>query len=218
MPHVVIIGASRGIGLELARQYARDGWTVLATVRKDRDAIGLGTGITPAIADTTDEASLVGLATRLTTPIDVLIVNAGVGSETHKLADVDRETWLRVMEVNALGPLIAMRALVGKVAKGGRIVALSSVLGSISRNSGGYWPYRMSKAALNMGLSNFAIEQKGRFAVAALHPGWVKTDMGGPGAIVEVADSAAGLRRAIGGLTPAPVATYVDYQGTKIDW
>ena len=217
MPHVVIIGASRGIGRELALQYADSGWDVLATVRKDSDAVSLR-GVTAAVADVTDEGALIGLASRVAAPIDVLIVNAGVGSRERSLADVDAKQWRQVMEVNALGPLLVLRALAGKVADGGRVAALSSRMGSIGETSGGSYAYRMSKAALNMGLANFALEQKGRVAVAALHPGWVKTDMGGPGAQVEIADSAAGLRTVIASLAPGVKARFVDYRGETIGW
>ncbi|MDO9488888.1 MAG: SDR family oxidoreductase [Sphingomonadaceae bacterium] len=217
MPTIAILGASRGIGLEFVRQYATDGWTVLASVRREEDLPMLrDLGATAYLADTTDEASLAAMAEAIG-PIDVLIVNAGVGSREAKLADVDAATWTRVMTVNALGPLLAARTLGSKVRDGGKIAALSSVLGSIADNNGGMWSYRMSKAALNMGLSCLAAEMKGReIKVVALHPGWVKTEMGGEQAPVEKIDSVAGMRRVID--TLAASGSYVDYEGKAIPW
>ena len=217
MPSLAIVGASRGIGLEFVRQYATDGWTVFASARREQDLPMLrDLGATAYLADTTDEASLAAMAEAIET-LDVLIVNAGIGSREARLEDVDVATWQRVMTVNALGPLLAARTLGQKVREGGKIVALSSVLGSIAENNGGAWSYRMSKAALNMGLSCLATEMKGReIKVVALHPGWVKTEMGGEQAPVEKVDSVAGMRRVID--TLATTGGYVDYQGKNIPW
>ncbi len=218
MPSVVIVGASRGIGRELARQYAADGWQVFATVRSPPG--DLGDGVTELIADVTDEASLAAAANRLPEGVDLLILNAGVGSRDSGVATMDAAKWPDVMATNALGPLLAARAMGGKVRDGGTIAALSSTLGSIGANTGGgLYTYRMSKAALNAGLKTLAIELKRRhIAVAALHPGWVKTDMGGAGAEVGVADSVTGLRRVIAGLTPEATGVFLDYRGNALPW
>ncbi len=218
MPSVVVVGASRGIGRELVRQYAGDGWQVFATVRTADG--GLGQGITELIADVTDEASLTAAAAALPAAVDLLVLNAGVGSREAGLATLDAGRWPEVMATNALGPLLAARAIGGHVRDGGMIVALSSTLGSIGANTGGgLYSYRMSKAALNAGIKTLAIELKPRrIAVAALHPGWVKTDMGGAGAEVEVGDSVAGLRRVIAGLTPDKTGVFVDYRGNALPW
>lgn len=217
MPKIAIVGASRGIGLEFVRQYATDGWAVHASARREEDLAMLrDLGATPYLADTTDEASLAAMASAMGA-IDVLIINAGVGSREPTLADVDAAEWTRVMTVNALGPLLVARTVGSRVADGGKIAALSSVLGSIGENSGGMWSYRMSKAALNMGLSCLAAELKGReIKVVALHPGWVKTEMGGEQAPVEKIDSVAGMRRVID--TLATSGSYVDYEGKAIPW
>ena len=124
------------------------------------------------------------------------------------------------MMTNALGPLLAARALGSKVAKGGKVVALSSTLGSIAANAGGgLWSYRMSKAALNAGMKNLSIELKRRdIAVAALHPGWVKTDMGGAGAEVAIPDSVAGLREVIAALDMAHSGSFSDYRSNALPW
>lgn len=215
MPSVVIVGAGRGIGHELARQYAADGWEVFATVRDDL-AID---GATTLTADVTDEASLAEVATRLP-EVDLAILNAGVNVREGPLSSVDAANWTHVMAVNALGPLLAARALGPRVRDGGTIAALSSTLGSIADNSGGgLYSYRMSKAALNAGLKTLSIELKPRrIAVAALHPGWVKTDMGGAGAEVEIPVSVTGLRQVIAGLTFDRTGAFLDYRGNALRW
>lgn len=220
MPSVVIVGASREIGRELTHQYAADGWEVFATVRSAADATATAAGVVTLIADVTDEASLDAAASRLPAPVNLLILNAGVAAREGGLASVDPAKWAEVMAVNALGPLLATRAFATKVKDGGTIAALSSTLGSIALNSGGgLYSYRMSKAALNAGLKTLAIELKGRhIAVAALHPGWVKTEMGGTGAEVEVSNSVAGLRRVIAGLTPDAAGVFLDYRGNALPW
>lgn len=219
MPNVIVIGASRGIGRELATRYAADGWQVLATVRKAEDAAQFDgvAGVTTAIADTSDAASLAALPDFAA---DLIIVNAGVGSQEPRVAAVDPANWTHVMTVNALGPLLVAAALGDRLRDGGSFVALSSQMGSIADNGmGGAYSYRMSKAALNMGLQNLALEWRARrIAVAALHPGWVKTEMGGSRAPVEIADSVTGLCEVIAALTPGEGADFVDYEGKSLPW
>ncbi len=217
MPSVIIVGASRGLGLEFVRQYRADGWDVHASVRSEKDAAApRELGAKTYIADSTDEGSLSAMAGAVGGGHDVLIVNAGVGSREAKLADVDAAEWTRVMTVNALGPLLVARTLGPKVKDGGTIAALSSIMGSIAENGGGAWSYRMSKAALNMGLSNLALELKGRgIKVVTLHPGWVKTDMGGEQAPIEAPESIAGMRKVI---ASADGGAMRDYSGKQIAW
>lgn len=222
MPSVVIVGASRGIGREFVHQYAADGWRVFATVRTEADEADLGTisGVTAMIADVTDEATLDDVASRLPESVDLLVLNAGINVHEGPLESVDADNWADIMQVNALGPLLAARALGPKVRDGGTIAALSSTMGSIADNSGGgFYSYRMSKAALNAGLKTLSIELKPRrVAVAALHPGWVKTEMGGAQAQVEAGASVEGLRRVIAGLTPAATGAFLDYRGNVLRW
>ena len=218
MPNVAIVGTSRGIGRELVRQYLADGWQVHASVRKAEDAAGLDAAHIH-IADMTDETSLTAMADRIGESLDLVIANAGVGAREMRIADIDPVAWTRVMTVNALGPLLVARTLGLKLKRpGGKFAALTSQLGSIAQNSGGMWAYRMSKAALNMGLANLAVEWKRHdITVSALHPGWVKTDMGGQEAPVMPVDSVAGLRKVIADLNGGGVH-YRDFQGEIIPW
>jgi NAD(P)-dependent dehydrogenase (short-subunit alcohol dehydrogenase family) len=218
MPNVAIIGASRGIGLEFVRQYLGDGWTVHASARKNDDMAMLrDLGATPHRADVTDEASLAAMAAAIDGSLDLAVINAGVGSMEAALADVDAANWTRVMTINALGPLLAARTVGAKVRQGGKLAALTSQMGSIGDNGGGFWSYRMSKAALNMGMSCLAIELRPRgVTVAVLHPGWVKTDMGGERAPLSPQESVAGMRRVIDGLTRS--GGFLDYSGKELPW
>jgi NAD(P)-dependent dehydrogenase (short-subunit alcohol dehydrogenase family) len=218
MPSVAIVGASRGIGLEFARQFLGDGWAVHASVRKDEDLQSLrDLGATAHPADVTDEASLARMADAIEGSLDLLIINAGIGSRERTLADVDPDYWAQVMAVNALGPLLAARTVGTKVRQGGKLVALTSMMGSIAGNGGGAWSYRMSKAALNMGMSCLSIELRPRdVKVAVLHPGWVKTDMGGEQAPLSPEESVAGMRAVIADLNHS--GCFFDHSGKELPW
>lgn len=219
MPNVAIVGASRGIGREFVRQYLADGWRVHATARRDGDLDELkAAGATAYRADVNDEASLAAMAAAIAEPLDLLVANAGVGSFEGQLAAVEPADWTRVMTTNALGPLLVARTVGAKVRDGGKLVALTSLMGSIADNgAGGAWSYRMSKAALNMGFSCLAVELRPRgINVAVLHPGWVQTDMGGDQAPLSPGGSVAGMRRVIDGL--ASSGGFFDYTGKPLPW
>lgn len=223
MPSVLIIGASRGIGREFVTQYHAEGWDVHATARQDSDIADLkAAGAAAYRADTSDETTLETLATDLATEFDLIVVNAGVGSETHEAtpADIDSADWERVMRVNALGPLLVARRLGGRIKKGGTFAVLSSVMGSIAENGmGGFYSYRMSKAALNAGLKSLslAMENDG-IGVIALHPGWVKTDMGGANADIDTAQSVSGLRSVLAAKAPKDGRLFVNHKGEDLPW
>ncbi len=210
MPTVLITGANRGIGLELARQYAADGWAVLATCRDPGTADELK-AVAGDVAvhrlDVDDEASLEALASALQgRPIDVLFNNAGINIRAASIADVNYAGWARTMQTNVFGPIRVAWALKDNVlASTARVMAFtSSKMGSIAENRGGSVMYRSSKTALNMAVDCLARELGPQGAIAVLfHPGHVRTDMGGPAARVRATDSAAGMRQVIAGLTPA---------------
>jgi NAD(P)-dependent dehydrogenase (short-subunit alcohol dehydrogenase family) len=222
MPTYLVTGANRGLGLEFARQLSRRGDRVIATARNPKDAPELnGLDVRVEPLDVTDDASIARLATTLAgEPIDVLINNAGVGQTTDTLADLTAMELLRVFHANAVGPMMVAKALLPNVRAGGRrlIVSLSSVMGSIaSTSSGGSYAYRASKAALNMLNRTMAIELEDVTCIV-LHPGWVKTDMGGAGARLEIPESIAGMLRVIDGLSQGDDGRYLDYQGNELPW
>ncbi|MBI4182532.1 MAG: SDR family oxidoreductase [Proteobacteria bacterium] len=227
MPTTLITGANRGIGLEFARQYAAEGWRVLACCRAPEraEALGaLGGDIRIERLDVTDFAGLGALAARLSAErIDLLVNNAGVyGPRDVALGQVDPAAWLDVLRTNAVAPLKVAEAFREQVAasEGRTIVAITSHMGSIGDNgSGGAYIYRSSKAALNAAMRSLAIDLGARgITVAVLHPGWVKTDMGGPGAAIAPETSVAGMRRVIARLSLADSGRFFNYDGTAIPW
>jgi NAD(P)-dependent dehydrogenase (short-subunit alcohol dehydrogenase family) len=220
MPTLMITGANRGLGLEFVRQYAADGWKVLATVRDPERADelrGVGGDVRIEQLDVADVESVRAFAARIDEPIDHLICNAGV---MGKYSEVDPDSWAYTLRVNVIAPTVLALALVDRVAPGGKVVAITSKMGSIADNeSGGGIIYRSSKAALNAAWRSLAIDWRGRdLAVAMLHPGWVKTDMGGAQAPTRPEESIAGLRRVIAALSREQSGSFLDYQGDEIPW
>ena len=224
---ILIIGASRGLGLGLAREYLERGWRVVATTRGGNEAAiadlaaSSGGRLQRETLDVTDFAAVDALAGRLTsTPLDMLFVSAGVSSPEKQapIGSVSVDEFDRVMVTNALAPLRIIEALGERVARDGVIVAMSSVLGSVAGNtSGGYELYRASKAALNTLLRSYAARHRER-SVVAMHPGWVRTDMGGAQASVGVEESVAGMADVLERLGGKPGCVYVDYLGETIPW
>ncbi|PIW27025.1 MAG: short-chain dehydrogenase [Rhodospirillales bacterium CG15_BIG_FIL_POST_REV_8_21_14_020_66_15] len=228
MPTVFITGANRGIGLELARQYAHDGWTVIATCRNTLSPGPIATisgDIRVYGLDVTDFRQVDRLAAELAqTPIDLLINNAGVyGDRNYGHDGIDYADWEQSFRVNTLAPLKIASTFLPHVAAGeGRMIAtVSSVLASIaesSPNSASY-AYRTSKAALNMAMHVFAEEVRPQgVTVILLHPGWVRTDMGGAGAAIDAETSAAGIRRVLNGAGMAESGRFFAYDGREIPW
>jgi len=215
MARVLITGANRGIGLEFARQYAADGWDVIATTRRpspELDALG----VRVETLDVADFDAVVAFADGLDGALDLFIANAGVsGPQRIDSADAAEE-WQRVHAVNAVAPVLLAERLAAKMAEGGKMAAITSRMGSIADSSGGFISYRASKAALNAAW--FALSRQLPVPMILFHPGWVQTDMGGPNAQIEPAASVAGMRRLIAGLTIEASGGFVDYQGQPIPW
>jgi NAD(P)-dependent dehydrogenase (short-subunit alcohol dehydrogenase family) len=220
----VVTGANRGIGLEFARQLSRRGDRVIATARKPDEAGTLSSlGVRVEPLDLAEEESVAALARRLSgTPIDVLIHNAAIGTagpgiERLSIADVERH-----IRVNALGPLRLTQALLPSLRAGKRktIVAITSGLGSISSNTDGGWTaYRVSKAALNQLLRTIAAELASeKFTCVAVSPGWVRTDMGGPGASLSPDESVASMLKLIARLRPSDNSRFFDHGGKEVPW
>jgi len=219
MKTVLITGANRGIGLELARQYAARGAHVIATCRTPSpDLTALGVRV-EADVDVNDDA-LGGLAERLgDAPIDVVINNAGVLAQEH-LGALDLEGLRHQYEVNALGPLKTTLALLPNMGPGGKIALITSRMGSIADNtSGGMYGYRMSKAALNMAGASLALDLAPRdIAVAILHPGFVRTGMTRGAGYIDADEAARGLIARIDELNADNSGTFWHANGETLPW
>jgi NAD(P)-dependent dehydrogenase (short-subunit alcohol dehydrogenase family) len=222
-PTALITGAARGLGAELARQYAATGWRVIACCR-DPEAAPEGASIEPLLLELASRASIAALTRDLAgRPIDLLVNNAAVRGDTGGLPGLTPDDFLEVMRVNVLGPLMLVRELLPNLEAGrGRVVAnIGSTSGSIAEgvHDEGDYAYRCSKAALNMATAKLAHDLRPRgIVVLSLHPGWVRTDMGGPGALLDAAESAAGLRRVIEAATLADSGSFRRWDGSPIAW
>lgn len=224
MTTVLITGANRGLGLEFARQYVAEKAQVIGCCRAPDKADKLAKlEVQVEPLDVTDFESVTQLAKTLqNTPIDILIANAGwYGPESQDADIADFDGFLQTFRVNSLGPLMVAQALRRNLLAGRdkKLVFLTSKMGSIADSSGGYLAYRASKAALNMIAHSVALEWK-RYGVkvAILHPGWVKTDMGGPDAPMTPAASVAGMIERINELWPGSSGQFMDYAGKEIGW
>lgn len=238
MPSILITGANRGLGLGLLKLYAADGWRVFACVRDPAKAGELtalaaasGGKVTVHRMDAADHPSIMALAQELKgQPIDVLLNVAGyygprIVTEPGGLQEfgaTDYVEWEKINRINVFGPMKISEAFIEHVAASQqkKIVTLSSILGSIGANDGGkMYPYRASKAAVNAIVKSMSIDLKGRGVIAiALHPGWVRTDMGGPHADIDVATSVGGMKKVIAGLTTADSGQFKVYDGSILPW
>jgi NAD(P)-dependent dehydrogenase (short-subunit alcohol dehydrogenase family) len=228
---VLITGANRGLGLEWALQYAGAGWRVYAGCRRPAEAEDLNALAAryPRLSvhrlDVTDSEQLRTLQLDLEQArIDVLLNNAGVYLDKFMgdLGGIDYEVWLRTFAVNTLGAVRVTEALAGQVAASEkkRVVAISSHMGSIAEIAApGNYAYRSSKTALNAamkGLSH-ALAQRG-IGVLLLHPGWVRTRMGGPEAPLTPAQSVHGMRTLVENFRPEMSGRFFRHDGTEIPW
>ena len=219
MSTVLIIGASRGIGWELARQYAEAGERVIATARDDAALARLRSiGAEPLRVDVADAASISGLAWQLDgEKIDTALYVAGVTSHGDATEPPTREAFDTVMHANVLGAMQAIPQVAPLLAPGGRFGFFSSVMGRIATvDNSRAWVYRTSKAALNMAVVSAQSAWPNAIMVC-LHPGWVQTDMGGGAAPVTPEASATGLRRVMAALTPADRGAYIQYDEQRFD-
>lgn len=227
-PIILIAGASRGLGLELVHQFADRNWSVIATVRKSTDELvrlqaERPSQISIGLLDISDPDSVARLKAELGgRTIDVLYVNAGImGPTHHDAAKITDGEFQSLMLTNALAPIRLATALLGNIRDGtGVIVFMTSQLGSIARNeSGGYDLYRASKAALNSLTRSFVAKlPRRRLAVLSLHPGWVRTDMGGENAPLDARTSVAGMLDLVERSRGASGHRFLDYQGKPIPW
>ena len=224
----LVIGASRGLGLGLAEELAARGWQVIGTARNPAKATGLaqlatGSGgrVQVETLDVDVPRDHEALAARLAgRRLDLLFVNAGISGPTQSIQNTTTEDLNRVMLTNAVAPIRIASRLLSLVAEGGTVAFMTSLMGSIADNtSGGFDIYRVSKASLNMlARSFFANTAKDRnLTVLSLHPGWVKTDMGGPAAPLSVRESVKGLVNVIE-TRHGPRHLFLDYRGRELPW
>jgi NAD(P)-dependent dehydrogenase (short-subunit alcohol dehydrogenase family) len=229
MKTVLITGANRGIGLEHARLYAGAGAQVFAACRAPGAELlalaqALPDKVRPLAYDAADiNAGKAMKAAISDTPLDLLLVNAGVyGGDGQSLGAIDPHAFMDTLRINTLAPLLLVEALAGNVAASQRrLIGLqSSRMGSIADNgSGGYHAYRASKAALNMLAKGLSVDLAGKgVTVVALHPGWVRTRMGGPSAPVSVEDCVSGQQALLAGLTTSQSGGFFDYTSAPIPW
>ena len=216
MPSVLITGANRGIGLELARQYSTDCWDVVATARQTSAELDdLGTSVEEL--DLSDADAVAAFA--IDGPLDLFIANAGTNHPMNPNGAENARDWQTMMMVNAIAPFQLGHKLLPRMADGGKMIAISSGMGSIGDNGGGWIPYRTSKAALNMAWSCLALEAKSRGVTAVvLSPGWVKTRMGGTGAEITPEQSVSDMRALIDRLTVDDTGRFLRRNGSKLPW
>jgi NAD(P)-dependent dehydrogenase (short-subunit alcohol dehydrogenase family) len=222
MPTLLITGAGRGIGMEFARQYAAAGWQVISTLRDPAQGAALqALGVRVEALDMRDFAAVEAFPERLGgAPVDLFIANAGMTAAPKIDSATEAQAWSEVHAVNAIAPtLLATRLLPNVAAAEGKMIAVSSRMGSIADSSGGYLGYRASKAALNAAWRALALDWRGqKMTLAMLHPGWVQTDMGGPNAPLPRQESVASMRAVIERLTPADSGAFLGHRGEPIPW
>ena len=230
MPTVLLTGANRGLGLEFSRQYAARGWRVVACCRNPAEATQLSelAAGNPAVSvhalDVRDRDRIAELARELAeVPVDVLLNNAGVyGPGKMFLGRIDYAAWAEVFAVNTMGPARLAECFADHVARSGRktIACISSLMGSIGANSDGrHYLYRSTKAALNAVVKSLAVDLREQgIVVVTLHPGWVKTDMGGAGADLEVPASVRDVMAVLDRLGPEDSGKFFNHDGRELPW
>ncbi len=230
MATVLITGANRGLGLGWTRAFLERGDRVIATCRRPEQADSLK-GLADRFPDrlqierldVADFDQIERLAEqRRGEAIDILLNNAGVYGKRDDFGTIDYQEWHYVLRVNTLAPVKLSEVFFDHLRRSQRrlIVAMSSKMGSIGENtSGGSYLYRSSKAALNMAMKSLSIDLRPyRIGVLILHPGWVKTDMGGPNALITVEESVSGMIKLVEAFRLEMSGRFFDYRGLEIPW
>ena len=230
MTKVLITGTNRGIGLEFVHQFLARGDTVLATCRHPDSAPALqqlqkeNQQLRVLGLDVASTESLQNFPQQLAADaIDIFINNAGVyGPRDASFGNVDGETWMSVLQINSIAPILLTQLLIDKLRAGvdKKLLYVTSKMGSIDDNTGGgSYVYRSSKTALNAVVKSLAVDLAADgFTVAVLHPGWVLTDMGGPNALIDTATSVAGMMGVIDKLGIEQSGSFFNYDGSVIPW
>jgi len=230
MATVLITGTNRGLGLEFVKHFLGRSDTVIATCRDSSSATELqalaanNENLSLKNLDVSDEQSMAAFATELKdTPIDVFINNAGVyGPRDANFGNVGSSEWEQVIRVNAIAPMLLTQLIIGSLRQGTdkKLVYVTSKMGSIDDNKGGgSYIYRSSKTALNSVVKSLSVDLASEgFSVAVVHPGWVRTDMGGPNGLIDVQTSVGGMLAVIDGLSPDNAGEFFNYDGSLIPW
>lgn len=230
MATVLITGTNRGLGLEFVKHFLGRSDTVIATCRDSSSATELqalaanNENLSLKNLDVSDEQSMAAFATELKdTPIDVFINNAGVyGPRDANFGNVGSSEWEQVIRVNAIAPMLLTQLIIGSLRQGTekKLVYVTSKMGSIDDNKGGgSYIYRSSKTALNSVVKSLSVDLACEgFSVAVVHPGWVRTDMGGPNGLIDVQTSVSGMLAIIDGLSPDNAGDFFNYDGSLIPW
>ena len=230
MATVLITGANRGLGLEFCRQYAEQGWHVIACSRNPDDAFDLNNlaghpNIQLETLDVSKFEQIDALSRKLADqPIDILINNAGIYADhrSNGFGHLDYQAWTHSLLINTQAPVKMAEAFLAQIKNGDKklIVAISSLMGSMADNEGGGSIfYRSSKAALNAAMKSLAIDLANQsVGVLIFHPGWVKTDMGGPNALINADQSISGMCALIDNFSLDQSGSFVKYDGTPMPW
>lgn len=231
MPTALVTGANRGLGLEFVRQFVRNGCHVIATCRNPDEADALqseaknsGGKIEVHQLDASDRNAILALAKKLAgRPIDYLVANAAISpNKQAPISDIDEAQWLEVFRTNTLGPAYLASAFAPLIAASERKVLafISTRMTALKENTAGsYYMYRSSKGALNQVIRNLSIELAGQgVTVLALHPGFVRTDMGGPRGAIDAPESVAGMMSLLTKADQSKNGRFFDYKSEELNW
>jgi NAD(P)-dependent dehydrogenase (short-subunit alcohol dehydrogenase family) len=229
MANVLITGANRGIGLALTRLYAEGGDRVLASCRSPETAQKLNDlakrcegRVTVYRMDVGDESSIKAAARMVgEQPIDILINNAGIrGGNAQSLEKIDTAEWIEAFKVMTIGPFRVVQAFLGnlKLAKNPKIITITSQIAATTWPTGGFYAYASAKAGVNKVMLTLTHDLKDQVTVNLIHPGWVKTDMGGAGADITPEESAAGIRKVISAVSKADSGKFYKWNGDIHPW
>ena len=230
MSTILVTGANRGIGLEFVKQYLKKGDSVIATYREEessKELINLSqnkSNLEILKLDVASDASMESFCQHLgDQPIDIFINNAGVyGPRDSNFGKVDAESWLPVLRINTCAPLLLTQLIIENLRRGKakKLLYVTSKMGSIDDNKGGgSYVYRSSKTALNSVVKSISVDLRSEaMAVAVLHPGWVRTDMGGPNGLIDTETSVSGMVQVIQNMTLETSGVFFNYDGNVIPW